>query len=88
MDGPEARGFRSAEKRPDQCTDTGIPSRGRTVVPRHRRERRRDGSGAVPSPGRRRTGHCLCQQVTGGERTEVLHGPQGAAARSPGPQTL
>ena len=88
MDGPEARGFWSVEKRPHQCADTGIPSRGRTVVPRHRRERRGDGSCAVPGPGQGRAGHCLCQQVTGGERTEVLHGPQGAAGRSPGPQTL
>ena len=88
MDGPEPRGFWSVEKRPDQCADTGLPLRGQTVVPRHRRERCGDGSSAVPSPGRRRTGHCLCQQVTGGERTEVLHGPQGAAGRSPGPKTL
>ena len=88
MDRPEERGFRLVEKRPDQCADTGISSRGQTVVPRHRRERRRDGSGAVPSPGRRRRGHCLCQQVTGGEQTEVLHGPQGAAGSSSGPQTL
>ena len=84
FEGSEARGFWSVEKRPDQCADTGIPSRGRTVVPRHRRERRGDGSGAVP----RRMGHCLCQQVTGRERTEILHGQQGAAGRSPGPQTL
>ena len=47
MDGPEARGFWSVEKRPHQCADTGIPSRGRTVVPRHRREQR--GTGAVLS---------------------------------------
>ena len=58
------------------------------MVPRHRRERRRDGSCAVPGPGRGGAGHCLCQQVTGRERAEVLHGPQGAAGRSPGPQTL
>ena len=88
MDGPEARGFWSVEKRPHQCADTGIPSRGRAVVPRHRLERRGDGSRAVPGPGRGRAGHCLCQQVTRGERAEVLHGPQGAAGRSPGPQTL
>ena len=58
------------------------------LVPRHRRERRGDGSRAVSGPGRGRASHCLCQQVTRGERTEVLHGPQGAAGRSPGPQTL
>ena len=88
MDRLEARGFRPVEELPDQCADTGISSRGQTVVPLHRRERRRKGSGAVPSPGRRGTGHCLCQQVAGGKRTEVLHGPQGAVGSSSGPQAL
>ena len=68
MDGPEARGFWSVEKRPHQCADTRIPSRGRTVVPRHRRERRGDGSRAVSGPGQGRASHCLCQQVTRGEQ--------------------
>ena len=45
--------FRLVEEGPDQCADTGISSRGRTVVPGHRRERRRNRGGAVPSPGRR-----------------------------------
>ena len=51
-------------------------------------EQRRNGSGAVPSPGRRGTGHCLCQQVAGGKRTEVLHGSQGAVGGGSGPQAL
>ena len=33
MDGTETRGLRPVEERPDQCADTGISSRGRTVVP-------------------------------------------------------
>ena len=65
-----------------------LATKGQTVVPRHRCERRRNGSGAVPSPGRRGTGHCLCQQVAGGKRTEVLHGSQGAVGGGSGPQAL
>ena len=47
-----------------------------------------DGSSAVPSSGRRGTGHCLCQQVAGRKRAEVLHGPQGAVGGGSGPEAL
>ena len=33
IDGTEARGIRAVEERPDQCADTRVSSRGRTVVP-------------------------------------------------------
>ena len=33
MDGTEALGIRAVEERPDQCADTRVSSRGRTVVP-------------------------------------------------------
>ena len=48
------------------------------------------GTGAVQSrsPGRRGTGHCLCQQVAGRKRAEVLQGPQGAVGGGSGPQAL
>ena len=39
MDGTEARGILAVEERPDQCADTRVSSRGRTVVPLHRRKR-------------------------------------------------
>ena len=58
------------------------------MVPRHRRERCRDGSGTVPDSVRGGTCHCLCQQVTGGERAEVLHYSQGAVGSGPGIETL
>ena len=51
MDGTEARGIRTVEERPDQCADTRVSLRGRTVVPRHRRKRCRNGSGARKRAG-------------------------------------
>ena len=88
MDGTKERGIQAIEEHIDQCADIRVSQGGGAVVPRHRRERCRDGSGAVLDSGQGGTCHCLRQQVAGGEGAEVLHGPQGAVGSGLGIETL